>query len=51
MRIALGIEEGNCMPIVQEVFDIPANIVAKILTGEYRRIGGVVRHAVGPNKG
>lgn len=39
------------MPIVQEAFDIPANIAAKILTGEYRRIGGVVRHAIGPNKG
>lgn len=39
------------MPIVQEAFDIPANIATKILTGEYRRIGGVVRHAMGPNKG
>ena len=42
---------GDGMPIVQEAFDIPANIAAKILTGEYRRIGGVVRHAIGPNKG
>lgn len=39
------------MAIVQEAFDIPADIMTKILTGEYRRIGGVVRHAVGPHKG
>lgn len=39
------------MPVIQEAFDVPANIATKILTGEYRRIGGVVRHAVGPNKG
>jgi len=39
------------MPIVQEAFDIPADIMTKILTGEYRRIGGVVRHAIGPQKG
>ncbi len=39
------------MPVVQEAFDIPISIAEKILTGEYRRIGGVVRHAIGPNKG
>lgn len=39
------------MAIVQEAFDIPADIMTKLLTGEYRRIGGVVRYAVGPNKG
>ncbi len=39
------------MAIVQEAFDIPADIATKLLTGEYRRIGGVVRHAVGPKKG
>ncbi len=39
------------MAIVQEVFDIPADIMTKILTGEYRRIGGIVRYAVGPKKG
>lgn len=39
------------MAIVQETFDIPEDIMAKILTGEYRRIGGVVRYAVGPQKG
>lgn len=39
------------MAVVQEVFDIPADIMTKILTGEYRRIGGVVRHAIGPHKG
>lgn len=39
------------MAVVQEAFDIPADIMTKILTGEYRRIGGVVRYAVGPHKG
>lgn len=39
------------MAIVQEAFDIPADIMTKILIGEYRRIGGVVRYAVGPHKG
>lgn len=39
------------MAVVQEAFDIPTDIMTKLLTGEYRRIGGVVRHAVGPHKG
>ena len=39
------------MAIVQEAFEIPADIMTKILTGEYRRIGGIVRYAVGPKKG
>ena len=39
------------MAVIQEAFDIPADIMTKLLTGEYRRIGGVVRYAVGPNKG
>ncbi|MDJ0304680.1 hypothetical protein [Dehalobacter sp.] len=39
------------MAIVQEAFDIPTDIMTRILTGEYRRIGGVVRYAVGPQKG
>ncbi len=39
------------MAIVQEAFDIPADIMTKLLTGEYRRIGGVVRYAIGPHKG
>ncbi len=39
------------MAVVQEAFDIPADIMTKLLTGEYRRIGGVVRYAVGPHKG
>lgn len=39
------------MAIVQEAFDIPADIMRKLLTGEYRRIGGVVRYAIGPKKG
>lgn len=39
------------MAIVQEAFDIPADIMTKLLTGEYRRIGGVVRYAIGSKKG
>ena len=39
------------MAIVQEAFDIPADIMTKLLTGEYRSIGGVVRYAIGPKKG
>lgn len=39
------------MPLVQEAFDIPIDILAKIGTGVYKRIGGTVRWAVGPNKG
>lgn len=39
------------MAVVQEAFDIPADIMTRLLTGEYRRIGGVVRYAVGPRKG
>lgn len=39
------------MAVVQEAFYIPSDIMTKILTGEYRRIGGVVRYAVGPHKG
>lgn len=39
------------MEIVQDVYDIPADIVTKLATGEYRRIGSVIRYAVGPNKG
>lgn len=39
------------MPIIQEAFDIPNDIMTKLLTGEYRRIGGIIRYATGPNKG
>lgn len=39
------------MPIIQEAFDIPNDIMTKLLTGEYRRIGGVIRYATGPKKG
>lgn len=39
------------MAVVQEAFDIPADIMTGLLTGDYRRMGGVVRWAVGPNKG
>ena len=39
------------MAIVQEAYDIPTDIWTKILTGEYRRIGGVVRHAIGTHNG
>ena len=39
------------MAVVTEAFDIPMDIMTKLATGEYRRIGGVVRVAMGPNKG
>lgn len=39
------------MPIIQEAFDIPNDIMTKLLTGEYRRIGEIIRYATGPNKG
>lgn len=39
------------MAIVQDAYDIPLDIVTKLATGEYRRIGSVVRYAVGPHKG
>ena len=39
------------MAVVQEAFDIPSDILTRILSGEYRRIGGVVRYAVGSKKG
>lgn len=39
------------MAIVQEIFDIPEDIMIKLNTKEYRRIGGVVRYASGPKKG
>lgn len=39
------------MAIIQEAFDIPDDIMTKLLTGEYRRIGGVVRYAIGAKKG
>lgn len=39
------------MEIVQDVFDIPDDIATKLATGVYKRIGSVVRYAVGSNKG
>ena len=39
------------MAIVQDTFYIPDDIVTGLATGLYRRIGSVVRYAVGPNKG
>ncbi len=38
------------MAVVTEAFDIPMDIMTKLATGEYRRLGGVVRVAIGPNK-
>lgn len=35
--------EGNLiMAVVTEAFDIPMDIMTKLATGEYRRLGGVV---------
>ncbi|CZR08670.1 hypothetical protein SAMN04488048_12528 [Trichococcus flocculiformis] len=39
------------MAIVQDAYDLTDDISTKILTGEYRRIGSVIRYATGPNKG
>ena len=39
------------MAAATESFDIPMDIMTKLATGEYRRIGSVVRVAIGPNKG
>ena len=39
------------MAIIQDAFDIPADIMEKLFSGEYRRIGSVIRIAEGPNKG
>lgn len=39
------------MAIVQDLFFIPDDIDAGLATGSYRRIGSVIRYAVGPNKG
>ena len=39
------------MAVVTEAFDIPMDIMTKLATGEYRRLGGVVRVAIGSNKG
>lgn len=44
-------EENLIMAVVTEAFDIPMDIMTKLATGEYRRLGGVVRVASGPNKG
>lgn len=39
------------MTIAQEAFFIPDDIATGLATGLYRRIGSVVRYAIGPNKG
>lgn len=39
------------MAIIQDTFFIDDDIVTGLATGLYRRIGGVVRYAIGPNKG
>lgn len=39
------------MAIIQEAFDIPDDIAVGLASGLYRRIGGVVRYAVGEHKG
>ena len=39
------------MAIIQEAFDIPDDIAIGLASGLYKRIGGVVRYAIGANKG
>ena len=38
------------MAIVQDAFVVPPEIMEKLLTGEYRRIGGVVNSSACWNK-
>ena len=47
----MKVEENLIMAVVIEAFDIPMDIMTKLTTGEYCRLGGVVRVAIGPNKG
>ena len=37
--------------VIQEAFDIPDDIAVGLASGVYRRLGGVVRYAIGENKG
>lgn len=39
------------MAIVQDTFFVPDDIATGLATGLYRRFGGVIRYAAGPNKG
>lgn len=39
------------MAVIQEAFYVPQDIATGLATGLYRRIGGVIRYAEGPNKG
>ena len=39
------------MAIIQDKFYVPDDMMIKILTGELKRFGGVVRYAQGPNRG
>ena len=39
------------MPVVQDAFYVPEDIMIKLLNGDCRRIGGVVRRANGPGNG
>lgn len=39
------------MSVVQDTFFIPDDIATGLATGLYRRMGSIVRYAVGPNKG
>ena len=47
----MKVDENLIMAVVTEAFDIPMDIMTKLTIGEYRRLGGVVRVAIGPNKG
>ena len=39
------------MPVVQDTFFIPDDIAVGLSTGQLKRIGGVIRHAKGSDKG
>ena len=39
------------MAVVQQAFYVPPEVMAKVAKGQYKIYGGVVRWAMGPNKG
>ena len=39
------------MPVVQDAFYVPEDLMIELLNGDCRRIGGVVRRANGPGNG
>ena len=46
-----GVSYERFQELAQEAFFVPDDIATGVLTGKYKIFGGVVRHAIGPNKG